>query len=421
MQSPLSVSELTHLIQNTLHQEPALENVWVTGEASNISTSARGHLYFVLKDREAQLRCVRFGYGARGKSFVPNEGDQILCNGEIRVYPLNGVYQLYVSLIEPIGLGLMFQQLEELRRRLEMEGLFAEEKKRSLPLYAQRIGVVTSPTGAVIHDIISILQRRWPIAELILSPCQVQGVDAADSVRHALDLLRHFFPLDAVIIARGGGSLEDLWPFNDEQLVRAVRAFPVPIVSAIGHQTDFTLVDFAADLRVPTPTAAAESVSPDRSEEDERLSVILNTLQLTLRSYFLRCQSAVDTLERQLKYFSPQQAIQRAEQRLDELESMEERFISSWLRYEQERLHQIAARLTVLSPQRTLERGYAIVQHAATKRIVIDAADVTPGDLLDVNVAQGTFAAQVITPENHEHQEEDQHHEHTRLRGTAQL
>ena len=415
MHPPLSVSALTHLIQDTLQQEPALENVWVIGEASNVSPlSARGHLYFTLKDQDAQLRCVRFG-AARSAAFLPNEGDQILCNGAIRVYPQNGVYQLYVSLIEPVGLGLMLQQLEALRRRLEAEGLFAEEKKRPLPRYAQRIGVVTSPNGAVIHDIITILQRRWPIAELILSPCQVQGIGAADSIRHALDLLRHFLPLDVVIIARGGGSLEDLWAFNDEQLVRAISSFPVPVVSAIGHQTDFTLADFAADRRVPTPSAAAESVSPNRSEENERLSVALSTLQQALHSHILQRKSTVDTLEQQLKHLSPQQAIQRAEQRIDELEATVERLISTRLRYEQERLHQTAARLAVLSPQRTLERGYAIVRHVPTKRIVTNAADVPLGELLNINVAQGALTAQVITTKNDEDQQENQYDEHTKL------
>lgn len=249
----LDVADVTAYIKDLLDADPILSDVWIRGEVSNFVRSAAGHIYFTLKSERAQLRCVLFRGNARWLTFQPENGDAILAHGRVSVYEAGGQYQLYVDLIQPEGTGLLHLQFEELRRRLEMEGLFDPSRKRPLPRLPRRIGVVTSPTGAVWHDIQTVLRRRYPLAELVLAPAQVQGDDAPPTIIRALEALQLDGNVDVIIIARGGGSMEDLWCFNDEALARAVFASRIPVISAVGHETDFTICDFVADVRARPP------------------------------------------------------------------------------------------------------------------------------------------------------------------------
>jgi len=424
----LQVSEITRAVRDAVRAEDGLRDVWVEGEVGRVTVSSAGHAYFALKDERSQLACVFFRDDRLSSPFEPRTGLRVVVHGRVDVFESQGVYQLYVAAVQPSGFGDLALRFEALKARLAAEGLFDTARKRPLPDRPAVIGVATSATGAVWHDICHVVARRWPLARLLLSPCQVQGEGAAASVVTALERLAQWGeqcraegrPEDApavVILARGGGSLEDLWPFNDERVVRAVVANPVPVVCGVGHEVDVTLADFAADVRAPTPSAAAELVVPDRAE----MVAVLRELARRGGGYAARvlagARSDVGAEGRALERLRPSAQIAQARERAGYLLDQATRALRSEIgrRAEAERrlgsrlgpvlatqmaarraaLERNSAALGALGPQATLERGYAIVRRRSDGAIVRGPAEAPGGERLALHVAQGEFAATV--------------------------
>jgi len=364
-----SVAEVNRHLRETLEADSLLADIWVSGEVSNYTQSTAGHLYFTLKDQASQLRCVFF----RPKvAITVEDGIAVVTHGRVSIYEVTGALQLYVDLVQPEGLGVLHLEFERLKMKLEAEGLFEPSRKRPLPLFPRRIGVVTSPTGAVFHDIASIVARRYPLAELVLAPTQVQGEGAEDGIVQALQTLDDMEGIDVVIVARGGGSLEDLWAFNEEKVARAIYASKAPVISGVGHDTDFTIADFVADVRAPTPSAAAELAVPDRAELEAHL------------------QSLSTTLLRDVA-----RNLDRYRQRIDEVSRAASVHLMSALALSREKLRGRELELASLSPMATLTRGYALVQHSVTGSVVSRIDQVQRGDSIDIKVSDGQFKGRV--------------------------
>lgn len=390
----LTVRELTRYVKDLLDEDPLLRSVWVQGEISNFKWHHSGHIYFTLKDEVAQVKVVMFRSYANRLRFRPENGMQVIVQGNVTVFERDGVYQLYAAAMEPYGLGALHLEFEQLKRRLAAEGLFDEALKRPIPRLPRAVGLVTAPTGAAIRDMITVARRRFPGMRLVLAPALVQGPDAPESLIRALGLVARVPEVDVVIIGRGGGSLEDLWAFNDERLARAIRACPVPVVSAVGHETDYTIADFAADLRAPTPSAAAELVVPSRSEllgVVDGLRIRLSTAARRLverRRIRLRALTERPVLQR------PQGRVLQDRQRLDGLVRRLEYLGGSLLAARRRELGGLAGRLEALSPLAVLARGYAIAR-TEEGRVVKDAAQLQVGDRLDVLFHRGSVRCQV--------------------------
>jgi exodeoxyribonuclease VII large subunit len=385
-----AVREIATYLKQLLETTPFLSDIWISGEVSNLSRPASGHTYFTLKDGTAQIKAVffqpRFVSRGRTAALVEN-GKAIIAHGRVSLYEQRGDLQFYVDFVQPEGAGALQLEYERLRARLEEEGLFDPSRKRSLPPFPRRVGVVTSESGAVFHDICQILARRWPSAEVVLAPTPVQGPDAVRGIVGALEQLNARGDIDVIIAGRGGGSIEELWAFNDEFVARAIFASGVPIVSAVGHEPDETIADFVADKRAPTPSAAAELVSPDRIEIAARLGVAAGTmdsiLQQRLSAARASAQSALYVLERR----APD--LNRERQRIDDLTR---NIQGSTEQIHQRSVHAVGAcvwRLKSLNPLATLDRGFAVVQRGTT--VISEAAAVRPGDALTVRVKDGAF------------------------------
>ncbi|HLA42266.1 MAG TPA: exodeoxyribonuclease VII large subunit, partial [Aggregatilineales bacterium] len=318
-EAPKSISEITRHIRTLLDRDRTLQDVWVEGEISNYTRASSGHLYFSLKDENAQLKCVMWKTEAARLNFEPEHGDQILAHGKIGVYEVQGAYQLYADSLQRAGLGDLHRRFEMLKTKLEAEGLFDSERKRPLPRFPRRIGIVTSPTAAGFQDVLNILSRRYAMGEVILSPAIVQGSAAPPRIIAAIEALNRRNDIDVMLIIRGGGSLEDLWCFNDENVVRAVAASRIPTVTGVGHEIDFTLVDFAADQRAPTPSAAAELVTPV-SQEDLLYTVreFQKRMNGILRAEIENYQESLSNQRRTLRLLSPQHRIETLKQQLDD-------------------------------------------------------------------------------------------------------
>src|ERR1044072_6961696 len=314
-----TVSKLTFYIRKLLEENETLQDIWVQGEISNLSRPASGHVYFTLKDSSAALKCVMWKTSAARLGIPLQDGKAVEVHGKIGVYEVSGQYQLYADQILPVGEGPLYQEFMRLKAMLEAEGLFAAEHKRPIPLFPQKIGIVTSATGAALRDMLNTLRRRMPLVQVLLAPSPVQGVEAPPALVNAIHSLNLQSP-DVIIIARGGGSIEDLWAFNDERVVRAVALSDAPVICGVGHETDFTLCDFAADLRAPTPTAAAELATQitlidlRAAVENYRTRILAATLNLLAEQ-----KTALSSLSSQLRYVSPHRRIQSARQRVDEL------------------------------------------------------------------------------------------------------
>ena len=391
---PYTVSQLTGTIRRLIEGEPDLNDVWVEGEVSNFSRPTSGHCYFTLKDASAQLGCVMWRNVAQVQTYLPASGDLVLAHGRVGVYEAGGRYQLYVDQLRPAGLGHLYQQFERLKERLEAEGLFAPERKRPLPPFPRRIGVVTSPSAAALRDILNILSRRYPLAEVLLAPTPVQGDEAPPHIVAALEALNRRDDVDVIIVARGGGSLEELWAFNDERVARAIAASRIPVICGVGHETDFTLADFAADVRAPTPSAAAELVAPDCAELRARVAGMAETLQTTLRGTLEEQRWRLAGQARALKHLSPAAQLAQARQRVDDLLGRAQASMRHGLALRRQSLSGRAGRLAGVSPLGTLERGYAIVRHRRTEAVVRSVAQVAAGDVLGIRVADGEFEAE---------------------------
>lgn len=390
-----TVSEITARLRTLLERDPLCQNLWVTGEISNFSRAASGHVYFTLKDAGAQLACVIWKTQARALTFAPRDGDQVTAHGRIGLYEAGGRYQLYVDLLQPTGRGVLFQEFERLKSRLAAEGLFAEERKRPLPPYPRRIGVVTSPATAALRDVLNILRRRYPLAQVLLAPTLVQGTEAPPQIVAAIAALNARADVDVILVVRGGGSLEDLWAFNDERVVRAVAASRIPIISGVGHETDFTLTDFAADRRAPTPSAAAELATPDRAELQQRLWQVQGRLARGWTARLATFRRQVEQWQRTLRHLSPTARLAGSRQRVDDLTRRAEAALTHRLQLERQRLTAATARLAALNPEAVLQRGYAIIAERESGRLITQAAQARPGQALTLRWHDGEVAARV--------------------------
>ena len=394
-ESPYSVSEVTGKIRALLEQEASFRDLWVTGEVSNFSRASSGHIYFTLKDTGAQLAGVIWRSQARALTYLPRSGDQVVMHGRIGLYEAGGRYQLYADFIQPAGRGTLSQQLERLKARLEAEGLFDPARKRPLPPFPRRIGVVTSPTAAAFRDVLNVLRRRYPQVEVLLSPALVQGETAPPQIVRALAALNARDDVDVILLVRGGGSLEDLWAFNDEQVARAVAASRLPVISGVGHETDFSLADFAADVRAPTPSAAAELATPERGELQTRLEQQQARLDRALQARLQELRRHVAQVERALQYLSPVTRLHESRQRVDELAMRSDRALRQRLDRERRSLVGLAARLESLNPHAVLRRGYAIVHERETGQVLTSVRQTRPGLALSLQMQDGDVPVEV--------------------------
>jgi len=388
------VSELTSYIRELFEIDFRLQDVEVSGEISNFTRARSGHLYFTLKDEQAQLRAVMWRTDALRLTFDPADGDAVVARGAVSVYEAGGVYQLYARSIQPAGRGDLAQLFEQLKQQLEAEGLFDPAHKKPIPPLPRKIGLVTSADAAALRDILQVLQRRWPLVAVLVATTLVQGRDAPPQIVRALQWLDGRDDIDTIIVARGGGSLEDLWAFNDEQVVRAVYAAHHPIISGIGHETDFTLADFAADLRAPTPSAAAELAVPDQADMRQQLAAQQLYLQRQMANWLTQQRRAVQVLSRALGHLSPRANLNNNRQRVDHLTGRLDQAMTRLLERRRNQILLAQARLTAVSPLATLARGYAIVRHQ-DGGYIYSVHQVQAGDLLQVQLNDGQFAATV--------------------------
>lgn len=391
---PLSVFELTSQIKDLL--EAAFPEVWVAGEVSNFARPQSGHCYLTLKDDQAQLRAVMWRGVAARLRFDLHDGLEVICRGHLDLYAPRGSYQLVIDDILPQGMGALELALRQLREKLAREGLFDPSRKRPLPPFVRRIAVVTSPTGAAIRDFLQVLGRRWRGADVLIVPVRVQGDGAAAEIAAAIEMLNHLpTPADCLVVTRGGGSMEDLWAFNEEPVVRAIAASQIPVISAIGHEIDVTLSDMAADVRALTPSEAAELVAPASEELMADLRQLESRLAASLRSRADFARAQLDALNRHSVFRRPHQRIFELARQLDELGGRTHRAVGSLVRLARQRTDTMAGRLESLSPLAVLGRGYSLTQHTADGRVVRDAAELTPGQQITTRFARGQAISRV--------------------------
>jgi exodeoxyribonuclease VII large subunit len=387
----LTVSAVVNYLREIFDASEFFSDLWIQAEVSNYSRPSSGHRYFSLKDPSAALRAVMF------RDTMPSlelrNGDRVIVHGRVTVYPQRGELQFVCDFVRPEGVGIVAAKFEELRLRLEAEGLFAAERKRPLPRFPKRIGVVTSPTGAALQDVQKVLSHRWPLAEVVLSPAMVQGDHAPAQVAAALRMLAHEPALDVALLVRGGGSAEDLSAFNDERVARAVYAFPVPVVAGVGHETDVTIADLVADVRAPTPSAAAERATPDIRELRRAVQVVERAMASATRERIGERAANVDGLGRRLRRGAPEPGVLARDvaEQLREMRACFERRCAQ----DRARFEHMRARIEGLDPRATLARGFAIVQDAKSRRVVNSVKRVKPGARLSVAVTDGAFWTEV--------------------------
>ncbi|WP_407074311.1 exodeoxyribonuclease VII large subunit [Paenibacillus lacisoli] len=423
-----------------LESDQVLSDVWIRGEISNFTHHSSGHMYFTLKDEGSRLRAIMFASHNQRLPFVPKEGSRVIARGNISVYERDGQYQFYATHMQPDGIGSLYLAYEQLKKKLEDEGLFAEGRKRPLPRFPKVIGVITSPTGAAVRDIITTLQRRYPQAEILLYPVTVQGKGAAPSIVKAIEVMNRRQEADVLIVGRGGGSLEELWAFNEEIVARAIYTSDIPVISAVGHETDFTIADFAADLRAATPTAAAELAVPHRTELLEQLRQRQSRLRQALRQqhassrerlarlqrspalrqprrYMLQHAERLDMLRQRLQRtvearsrlsaektarlrhalerFNPREQIKAARRQTDSSRRQLENGMLGMMRSRSQQLSSAMRQLDALSPLKVMARGYSLVYDEKESKLIKSLHDVQPGDLIKIKVSDGQLDCQV--------------------------
>ncbi|MCO5175395.1 MAG: exodeoxyribonuclease VII large subunit [Thermomicrobiales bacterium] len=393
----LSVLEITAYLKELIECDPVLSDIWVRGEVTNFSRSAAGHIYFSLTSESLQISCVLFRGKQKGLLAMPRSGEEVLVHGRITLYEMRGQYQVMVDNVAPIGIGVMQLQFEEVRRRLEAEGLFAPDRKRPLPEMPATIGVVTSAQGAVWHDIQNVVARRFPLTELILAPSAVQGPDAALDLARALRKLDAFGGCDIIIIGRGGGSAEDLAAFNDEGLARAIYAARTPIVSAVGHETDTCIADLVADVRAPTPSAAAELCVPDRDEIVAQLGFAVMRAQANAISSLQSARQFVQQATLSTRHRHPSRSLDSARQVVDEAERAAVANVPRRLTNHRRDIAALAAASALLDPRAILQRGYALVSTSTPdgSRRVRSAVVAAGAGELQIEFADGAVKATV--------------------------
>ncbi|UFS70897.1 exodeoxyribonuclease VII large subunit [Geomonas sp. RF6] len=432
----LTVTQFTALVRGVLEEN--FEHVWVEGEISNLSQPQSGYLYFTLKDAGAQLRTVMFRTAVRSLKFTPQNGMRVLCRGRVTVYEARGDYQLIIEYIEPQGLGALQLAFIQLKERLAKEGLFSETRKKPIPALPQRIGVVTSPTGAAIRDILTVLSRRFSNVELLIVPVRVQGDGAAQEIATAIDDLNRHGKIDVMIVGRGGGSLEDLWAFNEEVVARAIARSAIPVISAVGHETDFSIADFVADLRAATPSAAAEVVVRSKAALTAEVSSLSHRMMMAMERTLEGHRGRVQSLSRAVQ--DPSRVLGRLSQRVDDLSERMERQVRHRLGRESSRTESLSCRLEVqnpamqlkkvqahvesltsraqfamerrlitardslkfagatlhaVSPLATLSRGYSIARKLPRLEVVRDSRQIAPGDRVELTFAKGSALCSV--------------------------
>ena len=433
-----SVQQLNREVKELLQQNFPL--IWVEGEISNLARPASGHIYFSLKDEFAQVRCTMFRNANRKLLFQPEDGMQVLVRTRVGVYEPRGEYQLNVEYMEEGGIGLLQRKFEALKQKLSHEGLFDQNNKFALPIYPKTLGVITSVSGAVLRDILSVLKRRYPLLEVRVYTVQVQGNQSADSIVHAIQAINQQNPCDVIILARGGGSIEDLWSFNEESVARAIYASKIPLVTGIGHEVDFTIADFVADVRAPTPSAAAELIVPHQRELNETLDQHSNTLIYLIQGKLSDFHQSIDWLTQKLKLLHPEQIISRNNESLTNLnrrilsamqlkisfqhntlnkllsrfenqspkaqiqtatitlanlQNTLGRIIKAQINQKTQQLATLSRTLDVVSPLGTLNRGYAIVTKSQNDQILRVATDVAKGEKIMIRLAKGRLSARI--------------------------
>lgn len=391
----LSVSQLNRYIKMNFDADENLANIFISGEISNFTNHYRtGHLYFTLKDDSAAVRAVMFNSSAKRLKFMPEDGMKVIARGRVSVYEATGQYQLYVDDMQPDGVGALNLAYEQLKEKLQKEGLFSELHKKPLPPYPEKVGVITSPTGAAVRDIINVLGRRFPYAEIVFCPVLVQGDGAHLQLTDAVNLFNSERAADVIIIGRGGGSIEDLWEFNDEGLARAVYNSDIPVISAVGHETDFTICDFVADMRAPTPSAAAELAVPDANELQYALSALKNRMFLNVSSGIADRRSRLEYLTSKGVLKSPDEMLSNRSQRLDTafskmLSSYENRIGGKKVEF-----ISAATALSKLDPMSVLMRGFAFVSDKSGKNVYSSQA-LAKGDKINVRFHDGSAVCEV--------------------------
>ncbi len=388
-----SVSELTNEIKILL--ETGIPPVWVQGELSNFVHHSSGHMYFSLKDRDSQISCVMWRSRNAAMFFTPQDGMKVNALGQVRVYEKRGNYQLDIVKMMPSGVGELQLAFDQLKSRLQEEGLFDQQYKKAIPEFPEKIGVITSPTGAVIRDIVNVVNRRFPAVELILRPVRVQGEGASLEIAEAVREMNEYNKVDVIIIARGGGSLEDLWAFNEEVTARAVFQSEIPVVSAVGHEIDFTICDFVADLRAPTPSAAAELVVPDKQELLQRIQAIQEGHYQILNNRLAAYGKQLEYLNEHYGFKRISDRIRQYNQQIDELLYKINTIIVNRLNNKQEKIVQLFKRLQGLHPQSILKRGFSICFSEKDGTIIRDASDLAPNDKISIDFSSGHAKAQV--------------------------
>ena len=396
----VTVSQLLARIKNLLADDRSLSDVLLEGEVSNFKQASSGHCYFTLKDRDALLPCVMWRADAARLRRLPQDGEQVVVHGAVSVYEAQGKMQFYADHLEMAGVGRLYQDFEALKARLAAEGLFDADRKRPLPAWPKRIGIVTSAQAAALRDILRTLAVRYALVDVLLAPSAVQGVDAPAQIVAAIGQLNAWSamiePVDLIILARGGGAIEELWAFNDERVVRAIAASALPVVSGVGHETDVTLADFAADLRAPTPTGAAALAVPDRLELASQARLLRGRLSASSAKHLAAERRQFAQTRRLLWRLSPQTQIASRRQQVDDFDQALARQMRQGLLVRRLEVDGMRARLTSLDPRAVLQRGYAIVQQAATGQVVASVRQVKAGDRLRVLVADGDFETSVL-------------------------
>lgn len=384
----LKVSEINRYVKGLIHGDPRLRDLWVTGEISNFKHHRSGHMYFTVKDRSSSLRCVFFRRDNLNCPFKPDDGMEVILHGNLSVYEPIGVYQLYVDNIEPAGMGSLYVAFEQLKQKLEAEGLFRPEHKIKLPLIPRKIGIITSPSGAALQDIQSTIKKRFPYVNLLVVESLVQGPGAAPDLVRALDLLNRREDIDLIILTRGGGSLEDLWPFNEETVARAIHRSNIPVISAVGHETDFTIADFTADYRAHTPTEAAAAAVPLYEDLVVDIEQLSTRAALALKNQVQQEKQRLDHIVSERFFQRPRERIQTFRENLERLDENLRRDIVRLLQFKGMQLNNLTDKLESRSPLNVMNRGYSFCQDTEGN-IIRSIKNVEVGDLLRLSFKDG--------------------------------